>query len=126
MGENGNNGRRDGCIDYVELGVSDMARAKAFYADAFSWTYTDYGPDYCEFTDGHMKGGFDANSPPRLGGPLVVLYAEDLEDYQRRVEAAGGTIVKPIFGFPGGRRFHFTDPDGHELAIWSAGEGVSE
>lgn len=111
----------DRCINYVEFGVSDMAKTKSFYADAFGWTYTDYGPDYCEFSDGHMKGGFDANSRVRTGGPLVILYGNDLADVQAGVEAAGGRIVKPIFAFPGGHRFHFTDPDGYELAVWSAG-----
>lgn len=106
-------------IDYVELGVGDIGRAKAFYGGAFGWTFTDYGPTYCEFSDGRLKGGFTTNSPVRLGGPLVILYADDLTDAQRRVEAAGGRIAKPTFSFPGGRRFHFLDPDGYELAVWS-------
>ena len=111
--------RHDRAINYIELAVADIARAKAFYGEAFGWTFTDYGPAYCEFSDGHMKGGFDAGAPVRPGGPLVVLYGADLEDTQARVEAAGGKIVKPVFDFPGGRRFHFTDPDGYELAVWS-------
>jgi predicted enzyme related to lactoylglutathione lyase len=106
-------------IDYVEFTVSDMARTKAFYAEAFGWTYTDFGPSYTEFTDGRMKGGFDASEPVRAGGPLVVLYGRDLAALAQAVEQAGGRIVKPVFEFPGGRRFHFTDPDGYELAIWS-------
>lgn len=106
-------------LDYVEFNVSDMARTKDFYARAFGWTYTDFGPDYCEFTDGVRKGGFDATLPPRPGGPLIVLYAFDLENARQRVEKAGGTISKPVFEFPGGRRFHFTDPDGYELAVWT-------
>lgn len=110
---------RNGSIDYVEFTVSDMARTKQFYGAAFGWRFTDYGPTYCEFTDGRFKGGFDASEPPRSGGPLVVLYADDLETMQDRIEAAGGWIVKPTFGFPGGRRFHFTDPDGYELAVWT-------
>jgi len=108
-------------IDYVELGVGDIERAKAFYGGAFGWTFTDYGPTYCEFSDGGLKGGFTTNAPARPGGPLVILYADDLADTQRRVEAAGGRIAKPIFAFPGGRRFHFLDPDGYELAVWSKG-----
>ena len=110
----------DRCINYIEFAVSDIARAKAFYGEAFGWTFTDYGPDYCEFSDGHMKGGFDATGAVSAGGPLVVLYGDDLADVQRRVEAAGGRITKPVFAFPGGRRFHFADPDGYELAVWSA------
>ncbi|TWT10733.1 VOC family protein [Reyranella sp. CPCC 100927] len=106
-------------IDYVELGVADIERAKAFYGSAFGWTFTDYGPTYCEFSDGRLTGGFTTNSPPQPGGPLVILYANDLEDAQRRIEAAGGHIAKPIFSFPGGRRFHFLDPDKYELAVWT-------
>jgi predicted enzyme related to lactoylglutathione lyase len=109
----------DRCIDYLELAVADTARSKAFYGDAFGWTFTDYGPDYCEFTDGHMKGGFNANGTVTPGGPLVVLYGADLSEIIDRIEAAGGSIVKPVYEFPGGRRFHFTDPDGYELAVWS-------
>jgi hypothetical protein len=108
-------------IDYVEFGVGDIARAKAFYGGAFGWTFTDYGSTYCEFADGRLTGGFTTNSPVRPGGPLVILYADDLADAQRRVEAAGGRIAKPVFAFPGGRRFHFLDPDGYELAVWSKG-----
>jgi len=106
-------------IDYVELGVADIARSKAFYGRAFGWSFRDYGPTYCEFADGRLTGGFTTNAPPRPGGPLVILYADDLAAMQRRVEEAGGRIAKPIFAFPGGRRFHFLDPDGYELAVWS-------
>ena len=111
---------QDRTIDYVEFTVSDIARSKEFYGRAFGWSFTDYGPDYCEFSDGHMKGGFDATAPVRSGGPLVVLYGTDLAETLSRIETAGGKIVKPIFDFPGGRRFHFTDPDGYELAVWTA------
>ncbi len=110
---------QDRCIDYIEFNVADIARSKEFYGEAFDWTFTDYGPGYCEFSDGHMKGGFDASAPVRTGGPLVVLYGSDLTNVLGRIEAAGGNIVKPIFEFPGGRRFHFTDPDGYELAVWT-------
>ena len=110
---------RDRCINYIEFNVADIARSKDFYGKAFGWTFTDYGPDYCEFSDGHMKGGFDANGPVSPGGPLVVLYGKDLAELSAAIETAGGEIEKPIFDFPGGRRFHFTDPDGYELAVWS-------
>ncbi len=105
-------------IDYVEFLVRDVARAKAFYGAAFGWEFTDYGPDYAGFNDGRLDGGFRKGEPVP-GGPLVITYAHDLADAQRRVEAAGGTIVKPAFAFPGGRRFHYSDPDGYELAVWS-------
>ena len=110
---------QDRRIDYIEFNVADITRSKEFYGTAFGWTFTDYGPDYCEFSDGRMKGGFDGTGPVTAGGPLVVLYGSDLVDIVGAIEAAGGRIVKPIFEFPGGRRFHFTDPDGYELAVWS-------
>jgi uncharacterized protein len=109
----------DSRIDYIEMNVRDLARSREFYGGAFGWRFTDYGPSYCAFADGRLDGGFTTEGQPRPGGPLVILYADDLEGMQRRVEAAGGKIVKPIFSFPGGRRFHFEDPDGYELAVWS-------
>ena len=117
--------QEDRRIDYIEFNVADIARSKAFYGAAFGWSFTDYGPDYCEFSDGHMKGGFDATGPATAttGGALVILYGDDLEGIQRSIEEAGGIIVKPVFDFPGGRRFHFTDPDGYELAVWSSANG---
>lgn len=107
-------------VDYIEFNVSNIAASKNFYASAFGWTFTDYGPDYTEFNDGRLKGGFSfSETISANGGPLVILFAEDLEACQQKVEAAGGMIVKAIFEFPGGRRFHFTDPDGYELSVWS-------
>lgn len=109
-------------IDYVEFNVTDIARSRAFYGEAFGWCFTDYGPDYCEFGDGRLTGGFTTLGPVRAGGPLVILYADDLEGAVARVEAAGGTILQQPYGFPGGRRFHFADPDGYELAVWTKSE----
>ena len=106
-------------IDNIEFNVADIARSRKFYGDAFGWTFTDYGPEYCEFTDGRLTGGFTPGGPVKTGGPLVILYADDLAKAQKRVESAGGKITKPAFEFPGGRRFHFTDLDGYELAVWS-------
>jgi predicted enzyme related to lactoylglutathione lyase len=107
-------------INYLELNVSDIAKAKAFYGKAFGWTFTDYGPQYTEFSDGAMKGGFTTQAAPSpAGGPLVVLYANKLEAARDSVLAAGGRIKLEIFSFPGGRRFHFQDADGYELAVWS-------
>jgi predicted enzyme related to lactoylglutathione lyase len=105
-------------IDNIEFAVSDIARSRTFYGKAFGWTFTDYGPSYCEFSDGRLTGGL-AKGSPNPGGPLVILYADDLAEAQRRREDAGAKIVKPIFSFPGGSRFHFQDPDGYELAVWS-------
>jgi predicted enzyme related to lactoylglutathione lyase len=109
-------------IDYIELNVADIERSKAFYGGAFGWTFKDYGPSYCEFSDGRLTGGFAKGSQPTAaGGPLVILYADDLVKAKQRVEAAGGKIAKPIYDFPGGQRFHFVDSDGYELAVWSRG-----
>jgi glutathione S-transferase len=111
---------RDSQIDYIEFDVESIARSKAFYGEAFGWTFTDYGSDYCSFSDGRLEGGFAQVPGAGPGGPLVILYADDLEGTQQRVKNAGAEILKPIFDFPGGRRFHFADPDGYELAVWSA------
>jgi len=113
---------QDYTINYIELNVSDIDKSKQFYGKAFGWSFTDYGPEYCEFSDGRMKGGFATGSPVVLGGPLIVLYGNNLEETMQVVEKAGGKIVKPIFSFPGGSRFQFTDPDGYELAVWKQDE----
>lgn len=106
-------------IDYVELTVTDLERAKRFYAEAFGWPFTDWGPDYAAFDDGRLQGGLRADVPWRAGGSvLVIFYSDDLADTRRRVEAAGGTVVSE-HEFPGGRRFHFLDPSGNELAVWT-------
>lgn len=105
-------------IDYIEFNVASIETAKRFYGDAFGWTFQDYGPDYCEFRDGRLTGGF-THGAPTPGGPLVILYSDDLEASLHAVESTGGRIAKPIFAFPGGRRFQFNDPDGYELAVWS-------
>jgi len=107
-------------IDNIEFNVSDIERSKAFYGAAFGWRFTDYGPTYTEFSDGRLTGGFTTGEPVRPGGPLVILYADDLAATQARVLAAGGTLSRDVFDFPGGRRFHFIDPDGYELAVWTA------
>jgi uncharacterized protein len=110
--------REDGKIDYVEFGAGDLPAAKAFYSAAFGWSFTDYGPDYAAMSEG-LDGGFNADPGDQAKAPLVILYARDLEAIQAKVRAAGGTILKPIYSFPGGRRFHFRDPSGNELAVWS-------
>ena len=104
-------------IDYVELSVTDIAAAKQFYGVVFGWKFEDYGPDYTSFFDGRLAGGFTKERLAR--GLLLVVYASDLAGAQAKIKAAGGTISKDIFSFPGGRRFHFVDPNGHELAVWS-------
>ncbi len=107
-------------IDNIEFNVADIARSKRFYGEVFGWHFTDYGAAYTEFDDGRLKGGFVSDAPVRAqGGPLVILYCADLADAQQRVIAAGGEVVQAVFAFPGGRRFHFRDLDGYELAVWS-------
>ena len=106
-------------IDYIEFPVIDMEAAKRFYADVFGWEMKDWGPDYASFKDGRLDGGFRAATEVVRGGSLVVLYAVDLEGIKTSIESHGGTIVQDIFSFPGGRRFHFLDPSGNELAVWS-------
>jgi len=106
-------------IDYIEMPATDVKATKQFYIDAFGWKFTDYGPDYTSFEDGRLAGGFTKATSVPKGGALIVIYATDLADAEKRVRAAGGKIMKPVFSFPGGRRFHFTDPSGNELAVWS-------
>jgi len=107
-------------IDYVEFTVRDLVAAKRFYTTAFGWMFTDYGPDYAGIQgDDRELGGFRRTDELRLGGPLVILYSTDLESSVAAVRSAGGKVVKEPFSFPGGRRFHFEDPSGNELAVWS-------
>ena len=112
-------------LDYVELVVTDLDDAKRFYADAFGWTYTDYGPGYAGIAapsgDGSEVGGFLLADEPRpVGGPLVLLYSDDLDATSSGIVAAGGTILQAPYAFPGGRRLHFADPSGNELGVWAS------
>src|SRR5262245_19499409 len=107
-------------IDYIEIAVTNVAEAKRFYTAAFGWTFTDYGPEYAGIQGpGREVGGLRQDERVRAGGPLVVLYSKTLDVTLAKVKAAGGRIAKDTFGFRGGRRFHFTDPSGNELAVWS-------
>ncbi len=106
-------------VDYVEISVTDLEAAKRFYGKVFGWKMQDWGPDYASFEDGRLTGGFRLMEEVSRGGPLVIIYAVDLEAVEASVRANGGSIVQEIFSFPGGRRFHFTDPSGNELAVWS-------
>ncbi len=110
---------QDRRIDYIEFQASGIAQVKRFYSEVFGWEFTDYGPTYTSFTDGRLGGGFTAVSEVSAGGPLVVIYSANLEEVEARVRESGGQIVREIYDFPGGRRFHFTDPSGNELAVWS-------
>jgi predicted enzyme related to lactoylglutathione lyase len=111
--------KRTGKLDYLELPATGgrLDSVKAFYSIVFSWSFTDYGPTYSAFDEG-LDGGFQADAGEAPAKPLPILYSEDLETTLEAVRNAGGQIVRPIFSFPGGRRFHFLDPAGNELAVW--------
>lgn len=109
-------------INYLEFPAKDIAATKAFFAQVFNWTFEDYGPEYCAITNAAIDGGFylsDLNASTATGSALVVFYSDTLEQTQQKIEQAGGRIIKDTFPFPGGRRFHFADPNGNEFAVWS-------
>jgi predicted enzyme related to lactoylglutathione lyase len=112
-------------IDYIEFPATNLEATKQFYMEVFGWRFQDYGPEYTSFVDGRLAGGFNCGAIPagaggeKVRGVLIVIYADSLEETYKKVKEAGGNIVREIFGFPGGRRFHFSDPSGNELAVWS-------
>jgi len=108
-------------INYVELPAKDLAATKAFFESVFGWSFVDYGPEYTAFENQGLDGGFfqsDLASSTEKGAALIVFYSNQLEATLAKVEKAGGSILRPIFSFPGGRRFHFTEPSGNEFAVW--------
>lgn len=109
-------------INYVEFPANDIAATKRFFAEVFGWSFEDFGQDYAAFSDAGLDGGFFRSqlaSSTQNGAALIVFYSTNLEDTLNKVERAGGEIVKPIFSFPGGRRFHFKEPSNNEFAVWS-------
>lgn len=109
-------------LNYVEFPANNIPATKAFFEQAFNWSFVDYGSDYTSFSNQGLDGGFysaDLKSTTANGSALLVLLSENLELTQKNVETAGGTITQAIFDFPGGRRFHFVEPSGNELAVWS-------
>ena len=106
-------------IDYVELPVSDTAASRDFFASAFGWDFTDFAPTYSATTGGDVDLGLQADGGERTGAPLAIVRSSDLEASLEAVRRAGGEVTRPIFDFPGGRRFHFREPGGNELAVWS-------
>ncbi|HEY3324378.1 MAG TPA: VOC family protein [Planctomycetota bacterium] len=109
-----------GQLDYLEINVKDLAESKAFYGYLFGWTFLDQGTEYTCFTDGRLRGGFQLTRRPLSGGGIVpVLYASDLDGAKQRIQSSGGRVVRDTFFFPGGRRFHFVDPSGNEIGVWS-------
>ena len=125
---------QDRRIDYIEFLATDIEETKSFYSAVFGWKFMDYGTEYTSFRDGRLAGGFalapegsgpaaaqtrTSDTATATGCPLVVLYATDLDAIEASIRENGGRIVVDTFEFPGGRRFHFTDPSGNELAVWS-------
>ncbi|GLR72674.1 VOC family protein [Agaribacter marinus] len=109
-------------INYVEFHTRDIAANRKFFEAVFSWSFTEYGPDYLAFKGSGIEGGFfksDKHNDAKNGGALVVILSDDLEASQQAVESNGGKVIVPIFSFPGGRRFHFSDPNNNEWAVWS-------
>ncbi|MCK5189831.1 MAG: VOC family protein, partial [Methylococcales bacterium] len=109
-------------INYVEFPSKDIEVTKEFFTSVFGWSFVDYGPEYAAFSNAGIDGGFfksDLTSSSEKGGALIVFYSKELEKTQSKIEDAGGSLLKPIYPFPGGRRFHFTDPGGNEYAVWS-------
>lgn len=109
-------------IDYVEFPARSIEAAKDFFTTVFGWSFVDYGPEYTAFSNEGIDGGFfqsNLSASTETGSALIVFYSKDLEETQAKIEKAGGTILRQIFSFPGGRRFHFSDPNGNEYAVWS-------
>lgn len=109
-------------INYIEIPSSDLNASVAFFSKLLGWTFTDYGNDYKAFNDSNINGGIytsDKISTTDNGGTLIVIYSKNLEATMQEAIKLGATITKEIFSFPGGQRFHFTEPGGSELAIWS-------
>ena len=114
-----NKAPHDRTIDYIEFATTDIEASKAFFSEAFGWSFVDYGPGYAAFHDGRLDGGFFKADEVAPGTTLCVLYALDLEASEAKVVAAGGEVVREAFSFPGGRRFHFKEPGGNILALWT-------
>ena len=106
-------------INYIEFKAKDLVKIKTFYQQCFNWTFQDYGPDYIAFSDSGLLGGFERSEQAPINGALVVLYHDTLEEISAIIVRNKGIISEDIFSFPGGRRFHFIDPAGNELAVWS-------
>ena len=106
-------------IQYIEFLTEDIPRIREFYTKSFGWIFNDYGPNYCAFEGDYVDGGFTTGTPVK-GSILVIIYSDSIEATRTKILAAGGEIVKDIFEFPGGRRFHFLDPDQNELSVWGS------
>jgi len=105
-------------LNYVELPATDMAKTRKFYEAAFGWALVEFGPTYAATTTNDVDIGLQADRADAPRAPLPIVHVENLEAALKTVIAAGGAITKPIFSFPGGKRFHVRDPSGNELAVW--------
>ncbi|NOY83856.1 MAG: VOC family protein [Nitrospirae bacterium] len=109
-------------INYLEFPARDIEKTKTFFTAVFKWSFVDYGPEYSAFSNAGIDGGFFKSGQSistETGSALVIFYSKNLEETQVKIKTAGGSIIKEIFSFPGGRRFHFSDPNGNEYAVWS-------
>ena len=109
-------------INYLEFPAKDIEATKKFFTTVFDWSFVDYSDTYTAFSNAGIDGGFfqsDLSVATDNGSALIVFYSKDLAQTQANIEAARGVIIKPVFSFPGGRRFHFSDPNGNEYAVWS-------
>jgi len=109
-------------VNYIELPAKNLQATKDFFSQAFDWSFQDFGPEYSAFSNQGIDGGFfksDLSSSTSNGAALIVFYSSDLEATQEKIKKANGIIMKQIFAFPGGRRFHFAEPSGNEFAVWS-------
>ncbi len=109
-------------VNYIELPARDLPATKNFFSKVFGWSFQDYGPEYSAFSNQGIDGGFyksELSSSTSNGAALIVFYSNNLDATQIKIEKASGNIIRPIFSFPGGRRFHFTEPSGNEFAVWS-------
>ncbi|WP_433192816.1 VOC family protein [Nocardia sp. CA-107356] len=109
-------------IDFVEFPSDSAADSARFFANAFGWSPTPYGPDYVDIQGAGITLGFQADADEKPSAPLVTIRADDLTEARRAVEAAGGVVTVEPFDFPGGSRFHFREPGGSELAVWRPSE----
>ncbi|BCI77663.1 VOC family protein [Vibrio cholerae] len=109
-------------LNYVEFAANDLESTKAFFSKTFGWSFVDYGPEYTAFSNEGLDGGFfkdELSSRTENGGALLIFYSSDIEATLEKVVKNGGHIIRPIFEFPGGCRFHFAEPSGNEFAVWS-------
>ena len=109
-------------INYIEFAAKDLDATKQFFEAVFDWQFQDYGPDYIAFSNAGVEGGFfraELASKTDVGGALIVLFSDSIEASVAKVQENGGTVTKAIFEFPGGRRFHFLEPSGNEMAVWT-------